>query len=119
MWRPAQAGYRSLSPGPSGWRPQSSAVAERYRTGFGGHLSSSPPGEADDDRSSALDALDIDRDDFPVSPCLHPELPQHGRVGGCTIGSMQDFSCIDRWVDVGDLSSIPLAYLSPNAVASG
>ena len=50
-------------PGPSGWRPLSFAVAERYRTGLGGHLSSSPPGKADDDRSSALDALDIDRDD--------------------------------------------------------
>ena len=36
---------------------------EQYRSGFGVHLSSSPPGEADDDRSSALDALDIDRDD--------------------------------------------------------
>ena len=61
--RPAQAGNRSPRPGPSGWRPRSSTVAERYRTGFGGHLSSSPPGEADDDHSIALDALDIDRDD--------------------------------------------------------
>ena len=61
--RPALAGDRSPRPGPSGWRPRSSAVAERYRSGFGGHLSSPPPGEADDDRSSALDSLDIDRDD--------------------------------------------------------
>ena len=60
---PAPAGDRSPRPGPSGWRPRSSAVVERYRSGFGVHLSSSPPGEADDDRSSALDALDIDRDD--------------------------------------------------------
>ena len=35
----------------------------RYRSGFGGRLSPAPSGEADDDRSSALDALDIDRDD--------------------------------------------------------
>ena len=61
--RPAPAGDRSPRPGPSGWWPRSSAVAERYHSGFGGHLSSSPPGEADDDRSSALDSLDIDRDD--------------------------------------------------------
>ena len=60
--RPAHVGDRSPRPGPSRWWPRSSAVAEWYRTGFGGHLSSSPPGEADDDRSSALDALDIDRD---------------------------------------------------------
>ena len=28
-------------------------------------------------------------------PGPHPELPQHGRAVGCTISSMQDFSCID------------------------
>ena len=28
------------------------------------------------------------------------------------------FSCINLWVDVGDLSGIPPAYLSPDAVAS-
>ena len=43
--------------------PRSSAGAERYRSGFGGRLSPAPSGEADDDRSSALDALDIDWDD--------------------------------------------------------
>ena len=61
--RPAPAGDRSPRPGPSGWRPRSSAGAERYRSGFGGRLSPAPSGEEDDDRSSALDALDIDRDD--------------------------------------------------------
>ena len=49
---------------------------------------------------------------FPVCPGPHPELPQHGRASGCTISSMQDFSCIDLWVDVGDLSCIPPAHLS-------
>ena len=61
--RPAPAGDRSPRPGPSGWQLRSSAGAERYRSGFGGRLSPTPSGEADDDRSSALDALDIDRDD--------------------------------------------------------
>ena len=61
--RPTPVGDRSPRPGPSGWRPRSSAAAERYRTGFGGHLSFPPPGEADDDCSSVLDSLDIDRDD--------------------------------------------------------
>ena len=61
--RPAPEGDRSPRPGPSGWRPWSSVGAERYRSGFGGRLSPAPSGEADDDRSSALDALDIDRDD--------------------------------------------------------
>ena len=62
--RPALAGNRSPRPGRSGWRPRSSAVADRYCSGFGGHLSFPPPGEVDDDRSSALDSVDIDRDDY-------------------------------------------------------
>ena len=61
--RPAPVGDRSSRPGPSGWLPLSSAGAERYRSGFDCRLSPVPSGEADDDRSSALDALDIDRDD--------------------------------------------------------
>ena len=61
--RPALAGDSTPRSGPSGWRPRSSAVAEWYRSGFGSHLSSPPPGEADDDRSSAFDSLDIDQDD--------------------------------------------------------
>ena len=60
--RPASAGDCSPRPGPSGWRPQSSAAVEWYRSNFGGHLSSPPPGEAGDDRSSALNSFDIDRD---------------------------------------------------------
>ena len=55
--RPAPAGDRSPRPGPSGWR------LLQYRSGFGGRLSPAPSGKVDDDRSSALDALDIDRDD--------------------------------------------------------
>ena len=64
--RPASTGDRSPHPGPSGRRLRSSAAADRSRVGFGGHLSPPPPpplGEADDDHSSTLDALDIDRDD--------------------------------------------------------
>ena len=61
--RPAPAGDSLPGPVPSGWWPWSSAGAERYCSGFGGRLSPVPSGEADDDRSSALDALDIDRDD--------------------------------------------------------
>ena len=60
--RPAPAGDRSPRPGPSGWTARSSAVAERYRAG-GGCRSSSPSGVADDDRSSAFDTVDFDRDD--------------------------------------------------------
>ena len=37
--RPAPAGDRLPRPGPSGWRPRSSAGAERYRSRFGGCLS--------------------------------------------------------------------------------
>ena len=55
----------------------------------------------------------------PVCPGPHPELPQHGRAGRYPISSMQDFSCIDLWVDVRDFSGIPPAYLSLDAVASG
>ena len=61
--RPAPAGDRLSRPSPSGWRPRSSAGVERYRSGFGGRLSPVPSGVADDDRSSAFNALDINRDD--------------------------------------------------------
>ena len=61
--RPVPAGDRSPCPGPSGWRPRSSAGAEQYRSGFGSRLSPPPSGVADDDRSSAFDAVDFDRDD--------------------------------------------------------
>ena len=61
--RPAPAGDRSPHPGPSGWRSRSSVAAERYRSDVGGRLSPSPSGVADDDRSSAFDAVDLDRDD--------------------------------------------------------
>ena len=37
--RPAPAGDRSPLHGPSFWRPRSSAAANQYRSGFGGHLS--------------------------------------------------------------------------------
>ena len=65
--RPAPVGDRSPCPGPSGWWPRSSAGAERYRSGFGGRLSPAPSGKADDDRSSALDALDINGNDSFLS----------------------------------------------------
>ena len=62
--RPAPKGDRSSHPGPSGWRPWSSAGAEQYCSGFGGRLSPVSSGEeTDNDRSSAFDALDIDQDD--------------------------------------------------------
>ena len=54
---------RSPRPCPLGWQPPSSAVAERYRSDFGGQLSYPPLGEADDNRFSALDSLDIGPDD--------------------------------------------------------
>ena len=49
--------------GPSGWTSRSSARAEHYRSGAG-RQSPSPSGGADDDRSSAFDTVDFDRDDF-------------------------------------------------------
>ena len=60
--RPAPAGGRSPCPGPSGWTVRSSAGAERYRSG-GGRRSPAPSGVADDDRSSAFDTVDFDRED--------------------------------------------------------
>ena len=42
---------------------RSSAGAERYSSGVGGRRSPSPSGVVDDDRSSAFDAVDFDRDD--------------------------------------------------------
>ena len=61
-FRPASAGDRSPRPGPSGWKSRSSARAECYRAGAG-RRSPSPSGGVDDDRSSAFDTVDFDRDD--------------------------------------------------------
>ena len=61
-FRSAPAGDRSPRPGPSGWTARSSARKERYRSGAG-RRSPSPSGVADDDRSSAFDTVDFDRDD--------------------------------------------------------
>ena len=60
---PAPAGDSSPLPGPSGWTSQSSARAERYRSGAG-RRSPSPSGGAVDDQSSTFDTVDFDRDDF-------------------------------------------------------
>ena len=60
--RPASAGDRSPRPGPSGWTSRSSVRAEHNRSGSG-HRSPSPSGVAYDDRSSAFDTVDFDRDD--------------------------------------------------------
>ena len=65
--RPALAGDRSPCPGPSGLTAWSSAGAERYRSGVGGRRSPSPSGVADDDHSSAFNAVDFDRDDYFLS----------------------------------------------------
>ena len=61
-FRPASTGDRSPRPGPSGWTSRSSARAEHHRSGAG-RQSHSPSGGADDDRSSAVDTVDFDRDD--------------------------------------------------------
>ena len=60
--RPASAGGRSPRPGPSGRTAPSSAGAERFHSG-GGRRSPAPSGVADDDRSSAFESVDFDRDD--------------------------------------------------------
>ena len=61
-FRPAPAGDRLPRPGPTGWTARSSARAECFRSGAGCR-SPSPLGLADDDRSSAFDTVDFDRDD--------------------------------------------------------
>ena len=60
--RPAPAGDHSPRPGPSGRTARSSAGAERFHSG-GGHRYPAPSGVADDDRSSAFESVDFDRDD--------------------------------------------------------
>ena len=60
--RPSPAGDRSPRPGPSGRTVLSSAGAERFHSG-GGRRSPAPSGVADDDRSSAFESVDFDRDD--------------------------------------------------------
>ena len=58
---------RDLSPhpGPSGLDlgQRSSPVAEPFHSGYGGCSSPSPSGAGDNDRSSTVDSLDMDRDD--------------------------------------------------------
>ena len=60
--RPAPAGGCSSRPGPSGRTSRSSAGAERFHSG-GGRRSPAPSGVADDDRSSAFESVDFDRND--------------------------------------------------------
>ena len=61
-FRSAPTGDHSPRPGPMGWTSRSSARAEHYRSGAG-RRSPSPSGGADDDRSSAFETVDFDRDD--------------------------------------------------------
>ena len=61
-FRSSPTGDHSQRPGPSGWTSRSSAQAEHYRSGAG-RRSPSPSGGADDDRSSAFETVDFDRDD--------------------------------------------------------
>ena len=61
-FRPAPAGDHSPRPGPLGWTSRSSSRAERYHSDAD-RQSPSPSGVADDDRSSAFDTVDFDRDD--------------------------------------------------------
>ena len=103
----------------SGWRLRSSAVAERDYSGFGGHLSYSSSGEADDDRSSALDSLDVARDDsfravLAVIRNFHVmEEPAGTPSARCKTSLASIYGLMS-----GDLSGIPPAYLSLAAVAS-
>ena len=69
--RPAFAGDRQPRSVPLGWRLQSSAAADQSRVGLDGRLSPPPLGEATDDHSSTLDALDIDWDDSFRSVLAH------------------------------------------------
>ena len=61
-FRSAPANDRSPRPGPLGWTSRSSTRGEHYRPGAG-RRSPSPSGVPDDDRSSAFDMVDFDRDD--------------------------------------------------------
>ena len=58
----APADDRSPRPGPSGWTSRPSARAEHFRPGAG-RRSPAPLGAADEDRSSAFETVDFDRDD--------------------------------------------------------
>ena len=64
---------RSPRPGPSGLvlGSLSSTVTEPSRSGYGGRSSPFPSGAGDDDRSSTVNSLDMDRDDsFRAVLCL-------------------------------------------------
>ena len=58
----APADDRLPRPGPSGWTSRPSARAEHFRP-CAGRRSPAPSGAADDDRSSAFETVDFDRDD--------------------------------------------------------
>ena len=60
--RSAPADDHSPRPGPSCWTSRSFSRAEHFRPGTGCR-SPAPSGAADDDRSSAFDTVDFDRDD--------------------------------------------------------
>ena len=61
-FRSRPEGDRSPRPGPSGWTTRSSARGDHFRPGAGCR-SPAPSRAADDDRSSAFETVDFDRDD--------------------------------------------------------
>ena len=93
---------RSPRPGTS----RSYARDDRYRSGAG-RRSPVPSGAADDDRSSTFESVDI-------PGCLGPHqgFSRHGRACRCAISSLQDFSCLGLWLNVGGFSGIYPACFS-------
>ena len=61
-FRSAPVDDRLPCPGPSGWTSRPSTRGEHFRPGAG-RRSPAPSGAADDDRSSAFETVDFDRDD--------------------------------------------------------
>ena len=115
---PAPAGGRSPRPGPSVCTARSSVGADRYRSGGGRR---SPRLRVWRMTTVPVPLIWWTLTGMTLSGLSWPslELSQHGRAGRDTISLVQDFSCIDLWFNVGDLSGISLAHLSLDAIAAG
>ena len=104
----SQAYDRSPRPGTS----RSYARDDRYRSGAG-RRSPAPSGTADDDRTSAFESVDFDRDDSFRS-VLGLIRSFHGMEEPAGVPS-----CIGLWLNVGSFSGIYPACLSLGTIAPG
>ena len=112
---------RSPQPGPSGLgsRSRSLSGADRSRYEYGCRSSPAPSGEADDDRSSTFDSVDLDKDDsfryvLRLIRDFHSlEESASVALNRCKTSLAPIYGLQSRVFPGSSLASFPLATVSP------